>query len=76
MLARSYAQATLVNVWNIWNNGGVEGRRPVALVTKNKNGEDMVYVCEGPRDEHSSIMSRKLFEDNYAALAQTPKTNL
>jgi stage V sporulation protein R len=65
-LARQYAQATIVNLWNLWNNGGHAGKRPVALVTKGKEGNEYLYVCVGRKPEQSLVLSRKQFEENYA----------
>lgn len=67
ILAKGYAQATLKNIWNIWNNGGTTGKRPVALCTKNKNEEEIVYICIGNQEEsQSTVLSRKDFEEQFS----------
>ena len=75
LLAPRYAQATLINLWNLWNNGGISGKRPVALVTKDKDENEFLYVCSGPKDEQSGRMSRKVFEDNYGDVKQEKKAS-
>jgi len=67
ILARRYAQATLVCLWNLWNQGGVAGKRPVAVATKDKDGEEFVYVCTGTKPEQNQILRRKKFEEEFGS---------
>jgi stage V sporulation protein R len=75
LLAPRYAQASLVNLWNLWNNGGISGKRPVAIVTRDKDENEFLYVCTGPKDEQVGRMSRKVFEDNYGDVKQEKKAS-
>lgn len=65
-LLPSYAMGTLTFLWNIWNNGGESGKRPVAVATYNKDGKEIVYVATGKHSDQVGQMSRKQFEDNFA----------
>lgn len=66
-LAKNYASATLVHLWNLWNNGGAAGRRPVAIATKDEEGKDFLYVCTGHRPDQNGVMTRKQFEEQFAS---------
>jgi len=65
LLARHYAEATLICLWNIWNNGGMASKRPVALATKDKDEREFLFVCLGPKPEQSLTMTRKQFEEEF-----------
>lgn len=65
-LAANYAQATLRNIWNIWNNGGKASKYPVAIVSKDKNGREIIFACVGNRaPEDNLVMTRKEFEEAF-----------
>ena len=66
ILAKRYAQAALSNLWNLWNNGGAAGKRPVCIVTKDKEDREFLYVCVGRKPDQSLILTRKQFEENFA----------
>ena len=65
ILARRYAQATMACLWNLWNNGGVASKRPVAISTQDKDGREFLYVCIGQKPDQSIVMTRKQFEEEF-----------
>jgi len=58
-----YTRATLPAIWSLWNNFGTASRNPVAIASRNKDEKEIVYVCDGPREGNSVVMSRKDFEE-------------
>lgn len=65
-LEPSYAKKTLKPLWHIWNNSGNASRNAVAIATRNKDGDEIVYVCVGSKEEHDLKFTRKQFEAEFA----------
>jgi len=68
ILATRYAPATLMNGWNVWNNGGIASKRPVAIITKDKDGKEFIHVSVGQKPEQNRRMTHKQFEEEFAEL--------
>lgn len=55
----SYAKETLCSIWKLWQN-------PVVLATKDENGNEFIYLCNGAHPELTiSTMTRKEYEKEY-----------
>lgn len=59
-------QHTLISTWNIWNNAGTASKNAVALASRDKDENEIVYVCTGSKPENSVVMKRKMFEETFA----------
>lgn len=57
---------TMVPLWNVWNDFGMQGKSPVAIVSRDKEDKEIVYVCVGNEEKHSVTMSRDQFEKEFA----------
>lgn len=65
ILAPKYASATLLSVWNIWNNGGIASNRPVAISTRDKDDKEILYVSMGTHPLQNMRVTRKEFEEEF-----------
>ncbi len=62
----SNTRRTMVPLWRLWNNFGMASKSPVALSTRDKNDNEVVYVCNSNDDEKVVMMTRKQFESEFA----------
>ena len=53
-----YAKAVLTSIRTLWND-------VVFLVTKNKDGEEIVYTCDSAKEEDVEILTREEFEKDW-----------
>lgn len=58
-LLDSYARDTIASIYRLWQS-------VVILATKNKDGVEFVYVCDGPSSEKNvGVMTRSDYEKSY-----------
>jgi stage V sporulation protein R len=54
-LEPSYARESITSLWHLWNN-------TVVVASKNRDGDEIVYLCDGPDPEKVVVMPRVDYE--------------